>query len=660
MIRPPALRDKRSTEDAGVAGNDASAHARPFGEGPPGRCMMTWMRSGPAAGGEKRPGETGADGTSDDASRASATGGLAEAALLLLAAALPFEAPLFRAGPLQITTVELVLYAMLAAWGIGVGLELRGGRLAWRASLDALRRDRMAWAAVLWVVVAFGSASAAPSDRTAAFKFALRTLSGVLAFFAVRSLVRTRRLGARVIVALVAGAIASAVTAVIDGLVSESASAWRPFHAGTFDAFGLKRASGVFEYPTIGAMYWEAAMPLLIVAPFAWRASQTPRAPAAAARTRAAFAVALASAVLFLAILESATRTALVGAGVACAMLVVLGRPHGPPLPRAAAVSLLVLVGLTVVALRPGADSLLGQRLRFWHDDRWFGAEYDVPSDRWTVDGGEVFAVPITLHNTGSIAWRAGGALPTRLSYHWAIESPGAGPPHFVEYDGRRTDLPGDVRPGGTVRVTGIVRAPESAGAYRLSWDLVQEDVTWFSDRGIATGDQSIDVQSAGSTPPREVLVPMMSPPAIPRSSLWRVAVVLWRQRPLLGIGPDNFRRRYEALLPPSPNGVPYVDTRIHANSLYFETLADLGLVGLTALAAIAIALLRSLRRHWEAGCVAGLGAAVAALTFFVHGLLDYFFEFTPLVGLFWVTLGLTAAFERELPGSPARPRSPR
>jgi hypothetical protein len=624
--------------------------------------MMTGMRSGPAAGGEKRPGDTDADGPSD-ASRASATGGLAEAALLLLAVVLPFEAPLFRAGPLQITTVELVLYAMLAAWGIGVAVELLDGRLAWRASLDALRRDGMARAAVLWVIVVFASASAAPSDRTAAFKFALRTLSGVLAFFAVRSLVRTRRLGARVLIALVAGAVASAVTGVIDGLVSDSAAVWSPFRAGTFDAFGLKRASGVFEYPTIGAMYWEAAVPLLIVTPFAWRASQAPPAPAApapaSARERVGFAAALASAVLFLAILESATRTALVGAGVACAMLVVLGRPHGSQIPRAAAVSLLVLVGVAVVALRPGVDSLLGQRLRFWHDGRWFGADYDVPSGRRTVDGGEVFAVPITLHNTGSIAWRAGGALPTRLSYHWAIEAPGGASPRLVEYDGRRTDLPGDVRPGGIVQVTGIVRAPESAGAYRLSWDLVQENVTWFSDRGIATGDQSIEVQGAGSAPP-PMLVRTKSPPALPRSSLWRVAVALWRQRPLLGVGPDNFRRRYQALLPPSPNGAPYDDTRIHANSLYFETLADLGLAGLAALAVIAVALFRSLRRHWEAGCVAGLGVAVAALTFFVHGLLDYFFEFTPLVGLFWVTLGLTAAFEREPPGSPALPRSPR
>ncbi len=614
--------------------------------------------------GEMRPGATGANGASE-ASRPPAIRRLAEAALLVLAVALPFEAPLFRAGPLEITTVELALYAMLALWGIGVALELRGGRGAWRASLDGLRRSEMARAAALWLVVLFASAAVAPSDRAATLKFALRSLSAVLAFFAVRSLARARGLADRVLIALVIGAMASALTAVIDGSVPGSAPAWRLFHEGTFDAFGLKRASGVFEYPTIGAMYWEAAAPLLIVAPFVWRAGEGPPLPGGGARERGrrrlvAALAALASAVLFLAILASATRTALVGAGVACGMLAVLGGPRAPRMTRAAGVSLLVLAVLSAVALQSSADALLGQRLRFWHDDRWFGAQYGVPGGRRTVDGGEVFAVPVSLRNTGSIAWHVGGPHPTHLSYHWAIEPPDGGRPRLVEYEGRRTDLPGDVPPGGAVGVTGIVRAPEAAGAYRLSWDLVQENVTWFSGRGIAMGEQSVDVQSASTSPAREIVPPSPAPVAVPRSSLWRVAVVLWRERPLLGIGPDNFRRRYEALLAPPTTGVPYTDTRIHANSLYFETLADLGLAGLTAIAAIAIALLRSLRRHWEAGCVAGLGSAVAALTFFVHGLLDYFFEFTPPVVLFWVTLGLTTAFERELPTVPARPGSPR
>jgi hypothetical protein len=50
------------------------------------------------------------------------------------------------------------------------------------------------------------------------------------------------------------------------------------------------------------------------------------------------------------------------------------------------------------------------------------------------------------------------------------------------------------------------------------------------------------------------------------------------------------------------------------------------------------------LRRHGRTASVAGLGTAIAAGTFFVHGAFDYFFEFTPLLGLFWLLLGLTAA----------------
>jgi O-antigen ligase len=134
------------------------------------------------------------------------------------------------------------------------------------------------------------------------------------------------------------------------------------------------------------------------------------------------------------------------------------------------------------------------------------------------------------------------------------------------------------------------------------------------------------------------------SAPPAPRPRLWRAALVLWRERPLLGVGPDNFRRRYEDVIGPAPNGQPYNDTRIHANNLYLETLADLGLAGIAALAWLAIGLLHALRDSAAAGHFASLGSGAAAAAFFVHGGIDYFLEFTPLFGLFWLLLGLTSA----------------
>jgi hypothetical protein len=588
---------------------------------------------------------------------------VAEGLLIVLAFALPFEAPLFRLGPLQITTVELALYATLAAWGIGVALDICQGRAPWRPLLAALGRDEMARAVVLWAAVLFASAAAAPSDRGAAFKFALRSLSGILAFFAARSLARPHTVGRRVLLALVLGGLVSAASAVIDWLVPGSATLWGAFHEGSFAAFGLRRASGVFGYPTMGAMYWEAIVPLLLVAPFAWRA-----------RTRATarwpmLLVVAGSAVLLVAILASATRSAIGGAVVACAIVGVLGRRAGPLVPRAAAGALAVLAALSMVALWQGrSGSPLGERLQWWHDERWFGARYFVPAAAETVREGQHFVVAVSLENTGTVAWQHDGAVPTRLAYHWYFEPADGGIPRLVDFDGQRTELPEDVPPGGRVHLAAAVRAPDVAGTYRLSWDLVQESVTWFSDRGTPMGSETVLVSPASSRPAADLVLPpapaAIAPPAsLPsppsRPVLWRAAVALWRERPLLGVGPDSFRRRYEAIVPAPPSG-RYEDTRVHANSLYFETLADLGVAGLAALLALAIALARALRRHAESRSLAGLGCAVAAATFFVHGLLDYFFEFTPLFGLFWVTLGLSAAFEQGAPVSSAPPGNTR
>ena len=64
---------------------------------------------------------------------------------------------------------------------------------------------------------------------------------------------------------LLAGALVSAASALVDGLVP-GADFWTLFRASGFGTFGLQRASGVFAYPTIGAMYWEAAVPIAAIA----------------------------------------------------------------------------------------------------------------------------------------------------------------------------------------------------------------------------------------------------------------------------------------------------------------------------------------------------------------------------------------------------------
>jgi hypothetical protein len=557
-----------------------------------------------------------------------------EVLLVALAAVLPFEVKLFQLGPLQLTTVEVVLYATLAVWCLGAAAR---SHASLRSAIAAVRGDPWVQMALAWIAVMFASACLAPSYQGPAFKFALRSLSGVMAFFAARTLARRPSTWRRVVWALVAGALVSATTASIDSWVPASDVVWRAFREGSFSTFGLRRASGVFAYPTIGAMYWESAVPLVVVAPLL-----RPVADVQAGRRAVAFTAA-ASALLIGAILASATRSGLAGVLAGVVALLAFGRPAGPWLRRGAAWTAAVLAIWWILAL--DTTQLLGQRLRWWHDDRWLRAQYEVETpSRFLLQTREIFGMHLRIRNTGTLAWQRDGDQPTRLAYHW---QPATGKPSFDDYEGWRTELPADIDPGTTFDVWAKGRAPAKPGSYVLRWDLVREGVSWFSASGNPTADVQVDVRpgtqpSTASASPRTAFEPTALPP--PRPALWRAARVLWRERPLFGVGPDNFRRRYEAVLSPAPNGQPYRDTRIHANNWYFETLADLGLAGIAALVWMAVVLLRAVRRHFVAGHVGAIGVSLAAALFFVHGALDYFLEFTPLYGLFWVLLGLTAA----------------
>jgi hypothetical protein len=570
---------------------------------------------------------------------------LARGCLVLLGLILPFEAPLFRVGPLQITSVELLMYVTLALFAVDVSLRSVRSPGSVRRAIIAWRHDPLARAAVLWVSTVVVCAVLAPDDRLASIKFALRTLCGVLVFFATRSLARAPEVARRVVLALVVGALVSAMTASVESWFQGTAPMFAAFRETSFGSLGLPRASGVFAYPTIGAMYWEAAVSLLLIVPFV-RSEVSPKAGAIAGTVAAA-------ALLFVAILASATRSAIAGSAIVCLSLWFLTRHWSASLARASVASLvtLVVVGASVVVL-PGPSSLLGQRLRWWNDGAWFGVTYEVPKAPRDVRDGEVFATQMRLRNTGAVTWRHTGDRPTRLAHHWYAVGDRGGET-LVAFNGRRTALPADVPPGGVIDIVAVARAPVNDGPYRLAWDLVQEDVTWFSQRGNATGDEPVVVNGAAvaeTTPVADA--GWSSPPPLPppRAMLWRAAAVLWTKHPLMGSGPDNFRRRYEAVLSPGPTREPYTDTRIHANSLYFETLADEGTVGVVALLVLGLAWLAALRAHRSAQRVLGLGVGLAAGAFFAHGAFDYFLEFTPTYGLFWMLLGLTSARGRSWP----------
>ena len=95
------------------------------------------------------------------------------------------------------------------------------------------------------------------------------------------------------------------------------------------------------------------------------------------------------------------------------------------------------------------------------------------------VRPGQELKIPVRITNPTSEVWSANGdgtgTLAVHLSYHW-IDFAG----RVVVYDGSRTTLPRDLRPGETVSVDARVASPTTPGRYRLDFSLVQEGVAWF------------------------------------------------------------------------------------------------------------------------------------------------------------------------------------
>jgi hypothetical protein len=124
------------------------------------------------------------------------------------------------------------------------------------------------------------------------------------------------------------------------------------------------------------------------------------------------------------------------------------------------------------------------------------------------------------------------------------------------------------------------------------------------------------------------------------RYDYWRVAWREFARKPLTGVGADNFRRDYlrEGQSDQTPS---------YPHSTWLRALSETGVVGgllfYGALVAALAAALPSLRRRFLGGAAAGVGVMVFAY-WFVHGALDWLWEFAGLGAPAMAFLGLAAA----------------
>ena len=547
----------------------------------------------------------------------------AYASTLLLVLALPFDAipPVLHTPWLELGDLKLALALAGLAYLLG-GLPSRG-ELA--AALPAI------------VLLGIATVSAALSDFPDDGLHA--TLRLAIGAFGLLLGLRSAREG--VLWAVITGAGLSAL------LGLGEAAGWHAldplleaFKVAPTRVGGELRVSATFQYATIAAMYFEMAVPIGLVL-------------ATTASRRAGRSLALASAlVCTAAVVLTLTRAGMLTLAVVFGALLLLAWRTAAwrGLLRPTLLASCVLVGTILVEI--ARDPVFDLRLVTENDADWYGAVYSAPQ-RLELSRAQPTTVSLEVRNAGRIVWSRNSPHPFALGYRW-LSADGAA---VLDLPPGQVELPRDVAPGQSLHIEAPLAAEQlPPGTYRLAWGMVQQDVVQFYERGWPNAETLVQVDG----PPGEA--PMAAPAMLPRDDaeapwvvprvyLWQAAVRLIAQRPLLGVGPDNFRHLYGAEL-----GLDSWDERIQANNLYLELLVDLGLAGILAFGWVLLGPLRGIVGVLRAAPTGRealwmLGAGLASLAFLVHGLLDTFLVFVPTALLFWLCLGFVLAQKPHVSG---------
>ena len=114
-----------------------------------------------------------------------------------------------------------------------------------------------------------------------------------------------------------------------------------------------------------------------------------------------------------------------------------------------------------------------------------YGAQY-VPGAVGAVAASVTTTVPMSVTNTSDFGWS-----PTTfaLAYHiYDVTN------KLVVWDGVRTQFPTALAPGQSAQLQAVLALPSVGGSYIVKWDMVQEGVTWFSQKGVAPAQQAVTI----------------------------------------------------------------------------------------------------------------------------------------------------------------------
>jgi O-Antigen ligase len=541
-------------------------------------------------------------------------------ALVLFA---PFESqePWIRVAGQSISSVEMVLLLVLVLW---LGVAAASGSVpVWRTPVT--------WPWLTFLATMAIAAAAAPAHGANAMNMAGRLSLAFGVFLLVVNGVTTAGRLRLVVVAAAAGGVVVAGLAILEygGFepVNRLLLAFRPFAA---NVGGHVRASGPFQYPTIASMYLELTFALTLGLLFALIVERS---------VGRSLAVGLALFAMGQAIVLTYTRAGLITMCTSLAAVILAARRRSgfDALAKAC-----VAVGVLIAIQMPATRSLemIGLRMTTETQTSWYLASFDVPAEI-SMRPGEVASVSLKVTNAGRAIWDPTADPRFRLSYHWLL----ADEDRIVSWQGLRTDFPDRIAPGESVSLDARVEAPGQPGRYRLHWDIERENWLWFSTEPGAVFYSTRAVVTGPATKPLGTLTAMKPPAQVVRPGrleLWRAGARIVADRPLLGVGPDNFRLMYGGYA-----GIANADTRVHSNNMFLEMLVSGGIVGGLAFAWLCLGLAAVAMRctGQAAPIAAGIAAAVVAIA--VHGLFDSFLGFTSTYILMAATAGLVVAAAR-------------
>lgn len=562
---------------------------------------------------------------------------LVAACLAVLFTAFEVRTPVFSLGPVSFTTSELAAGLLIIA-----SLLYATANLSWYLSRRALDV-----AVILFLLVNFLSAAIAAEDKPGAFKFALRMTYAALVYLAVSRLPARSRSW----LWLAAGITGALVITTVVGLLENFVSAvqWpdllEPFQEGviTFGTFYNVRVSSTLPFPTVFSMFLELALPLALALGL-WLIGR--RTDPGRRRWLEAATVALVAAVMVLQVFTY-TRSALVATPVALLTGAALAAFYGYGRRVWIFLGLGVIFLVATVGVSVLFSNKMASRLDVAEQERHYGAEYTLISAPGELTLGQTGTARIHIKNTGSITWTSEPDEKVSLGYRW-ITYPQKEYYELPSYI--ITEMPRVVPPGGEADLTADFMIPEENGRYVLVYELFKTHVSWFSSASVPPliiplefiNGKSRPLKISESSESFEAIEPAVATST--RSQLWRAGLKVWKDNLVLGVGPDQFRKRYNEYEP----GIEH-DDRVRTHNIFLEAATTTGIVGLAVMIFLLVRvftvqfrLVRN-RKQEEGARLVSLALIIASIAYVVHGMLDCFLWQTGVAFLFFTYLGLTS-----------------